>query len=122
VRLVKSIGDEVMVAGSDPVAVTDVLVGLAGFVDAHPVLTAVRAAAAQGELQGRGGDWFGAEVNLAARAVKLASPGQVVVTDPVADALAAAGRAVTPLEPRAVRGVAGPVTLHLVGRAAGVNR
>lgn len=122
-RLVKAIGDEVMVASADPVAVVDVLVGLAGFVRDHPVLTEVRAAAAMGKLVGRDGDWFGPEVNLAARAVRGAPPGRVVVTGPVADALRAAGRPVGPsLGERALRGIAGPVALHLVGEPPEAGR
>ena len=116
-RLVKSIGDEVMIAGRDPVAVVDVLVGLAAYVHAHPVLTDVRAAAAMGELRSRGGDWFGTEVNIAARAVREAEVGQVLVNDAIAVALASAGRPTTPLGTRALRGVDGPVELHVVGGA-----
>jgi class 3 adenylate cyclase len=118
-RLVKVIGDEVMVAGIDPVAVVDVLTGLVEFVDAHEVLTALRASVAHGELQGRGGDWFGPDVNIAARAVKEADPGQVIVTVPVAEALAAAGRHTTPVGFRPLRGLEEPVELHVVGGPRG---
>lgn len=113
-RLVKAIGDEVMVVGVDPVAVVAVLVDLAAVVDAHPVLTAVRSAVAHGEVGSRGGDYFGAPVNLAARLVKEAEAGQVLVDDAVRSALAAAGWSTEPLGPRPLRGIDGPVAVHAV--------
>lgn len=121
VRLVKAIGDEVMIAGSSVDAVVAVLVALAAFVDAHPVLTATRGAVAVGELQGRGGDWFGPEVNVAARAVKEAVPGTVVVTAEVAAELDGGRWRTAPLGARPLRGIDGPVPLFVVGEGGAVT-
>jgi adenylate cyclase len=78
-----------------------------------PVLPGLRAGVAGGPLLLRDGDCFGPVVNLAARAVKVASPGAVVVasTGPV-DALA--GLRLTPLPPVDLAGFEGPVTLAQV--------
>lgn len=123
-RLVKAIGDEVMVVGVDPVAVVVVLLELGALVAAHPVLTAVRSAVTVGDVSGRGGDYFGPTVNLAARIVQEAGAGQLLVSADVATALDAAGRPTESLGERALRGIDGPVALHLVtdqvGRPGGV--
>ena len=115
-RVVKSIGDAVMVVGLDPLDVVDVMLGLVDDVGAEPQLTGVRAAVVAGEVLARDGDYVGATVNLAARATKEAPVGGIVVNEPVADALAAAGRPATRLEPRSLRGIDEPVVLALVGR------
>lgn len=113
-RVVKSIGDAVMVAASDPVAVVDVLLGLSDDVGAEPTLDGLRGAVAAGEVVAQDGDFFGTTVNLAARATKEAEPGGLVVDDAVAEALRAAGRPPEPLAPTAIRGIEGPIALHRV--------
>jgi len=118
-RLVKAIGDEVMVVGVDPVAVVGVLVDLQAIVDGHPVLTALRGAVALGEVSSRGGDYFGPPVNLAARIVAVAPPGGVLVDGAVAAALAAAGWPTEAIEAQELRGIDGAVGLHQVGRPQG---
>ena len=113
-RVVKSIGDAVMIVGADAVAVVDVVSALVEEVAGDPELTGLRAAVAAGEVLARDGDYVGPTVNLAARATKEAPPGGVVVNDAVAAALVAAGRVVQPLEPRTLRGIDHPVVLSLV--------
>ena len=114
VRVVKSIGDAVMIVGTDAVAVVDVIAGLADEVAADPQLTELRGAVVAGEVLARAGDYVGPTVNLAARATKEAPPGGIVVNEAAADALTAAGRAVTPLAARELRGIDQPVVLSLV--------
>jgi adenylate cyclase len=113
-RLVKSIGDAVMIVGSDPVAVVGVVEDLVEAVAHDDDLTGLRAAVAFGEVLAREGDYVGSTVNLAARATKEAPVNGVVVNDPVAAALSDAGRSTTPLEPRQLRGIDHPVVLSLV--------
>ena len=113
-RVVKSIGDAVMIVGADPLAVVDVVTGLADDVAADPDLTGLRGAVVSGEVLARDGDYVGPTVNLAARATKEAPPGRVVVNDAVAAALAAVGRPVEPMAPRTLRGIEDPVVLSLV--------
>jgi class 3 adenylate cyclase len=74
-RLVKFIGDEAMfVAGaaSDAIRVGRALVN-------DPDLPPMRVGMAAGEVVARGGDVFGPAVNLAARLVATAAPGEILV-------------------------------------------
>jgi class 3 adenylate cyclase len=119
VRFVKAIGDEVMVVGVDAVAVVAVLVELRSFVADDPVLTELRSAVAQGSVNSRGGDYFGPPVNVAARMVKEADPGQVLVDAEVAATLLDAGWTTVLVGSRSLRGIDQPVELHQVGRPPG---
>lgn len=80
-RLVKFIGDEAMFVVADPAAACEVGLELVEFVDAHPLLPGVRVGLALGEVLNREGDYYGPVVNLAARAVNVAEPGGVVVSN-----------------------------------------
>ncbi|MDX6661172.1 MAG: adenylate cyclase [Solirubrobacteraceae bacterium] len=81
-RVVKTIGDEVMVVGSDPVALTDWAVGFQTLIDERPL---PRVGIHYGETLYRDGDYYGREVNLAARVAARAAGGEVLVTRPVVD-------------------------------------
>jgi adenylate cyclase len=86
VRLVKMIGDAAMFASRDPAPLLDAVVGLvdaAGAGDIPPL----RAGAARGQALGRGGDWYGRPVNLAARITTFARPDSVVVDQAVKESL-----------------------------------
>jgi class 3 adenylate cyclase len=107
-RVVKSIGDAIMFVGSEERAVVAVALELCRFVGRHPVLTELRGAVATGALLSRDGDYFGPTVNLAARAVKLAAPGEVIV-DRVID-----GFRSVPLGPVELRGIDDPPPLYRV--------
>ena len=65
---------------------------------------------ATGRLLGRDGDYFGPTVNLAARAVKLSRPGQIVSDQPVD------GFDVRALGPCDVHGFDEPVELFALSR------
>jgi adenylate cyclase len=118
-RVVKSIGDAVMVVALDPIAVVDVLQGLIDDVAGEPELRGVRSAVVAGEVLARDGDYVGPTVNLAARATKEAEPGGLVVNDVVAEALHAADRPTEPMAPRLLRGIVGEVVLFRVGEQDG---
>ena len=82
-RVIKTLGDEVMVVGSDPVALTEWAVQLqAGLAVGEP---APRIGIHYGEALYRDGDYFGREVNQAARVVARAGGGEVLVTRSVVD-------------------------------------
>jgi adenylate cyclase len=81
-RVVKTIGDEVMVVGSDPAALTDWAVGFQTLIDERPL---PRVGNHYGETLYRDGDYYGREVNLAARVAARAAGGEVLVTRPVVD-------------------------------------
>jgi adenylate cyclase len=82
-RVTKTLGDEVMVVGPDPVALTEWAVELqaADTVDESSVRIGIH----YGEALYRDGDYYGRDVNQAARVVARAGGGEVLVTRPVVD-------------------------------------
>ena len=85
-RVIKTLGDEVMVIGSDPAALTGWAVRLQEEVRGEE--PAPRIGIHYGEVLYRDGDYYGREVNQAARVVARAGGGEVLVTRPVADTAA----------------------------------
>jgi adenylate cyclase len=85
-RIIKTIGDEVMVVGSDAAELTDWAVGFQQLYDLRPL---PRIGIHYGETLYRDGDYYGREVNQAARVAARAAGGEVLVTRPVAEAAAA---------------------------------
>jgi len=83
-RVVKTIGDEVMVVGNDIQAMVDWAVGYASLFDERPE---PRIGIHWGTTLYRDGDYFGREINLASRVVKRARGGEVLVTDSVVEAV-----------------------------------
>jgi adenylate cyclase len=79
-RVVKTIGDEVMLVGQDVQALTDWAVGFQRLYRERPL---PRIGVHVGSVLYRDGDYFGREVNLAARVVARARGGEVIVTDDV---------------------------------------
>ena len=78
-RVVKLIGDEIMFAANDALTAADIALALVEAFADHDVLPPVRAGIATGDVLARDGDFSGAVVNLAARAVKVARPSSVLV-------------------------------------------
>jgi adenylate cyclase len=85
-RVIKMLGDEVMVVGSDAAALTAWAVELRAAIAAGDPLP--RIGIHYGEALYRDGDYFGADVNQAARVVARAGGGEVLVTRAVVDAAA----------------------------------
>ena len=86
-RLVKLIGDAVMLVSPEPEPMLDVtlrLVDLAAEDEAFPPL---RAGIACGQAVHRWGDWFGTPVNLASRLTTRARPSTVLVSEEIRDAV-----------------------------------
>ena len=106
-----------MFAANDPVAATEIGLALVDAFAAHEVLPPVRVGVASGAVVARDGDYSGPVVNLAARAVKLASPSSVLVDGSTRAALdesfvcTDAGRS-------ELKGFAEPVSLFRVSRNA----
>ena len=91
IRLVKLIGDAVMLASSDTRALADATFELIesltdgeGDDESFPLL---RAGIARGPVLSRGGDYYGAPVNLASRITGVARAGTVLVPEEVRDEL-----------------------------------
>jgi len=81
-RIVKTIGDEVMIVGSDPSALVDWAVGFQSLLVERP---RPRIGMHLGGAIYRDGDYYGREVNLASRVVARAAGGEVLVTRPIVD-------------------------------------
>jgi adenylate cyclase len=82
-RIIKTIGDEVMVVGGDPAALVDWAVG---FQALHLERPLPRIGMHYGATLYRDGDYFGREVNIASRVAARAGGGEVIVTRPVVEA------------------------------------
>lgn len=113
-RVVKLLGDAVMWVAPRPADLAGAALGLVqAAVDEG---LQARAGAAHDLLLTRDGDYFGAPVNLAARLVSLAEPGEVLVPADLGARLAAEGFDVDASgPPLAVRGVADPVAVARLG-------
>jgi adenylate cyclase len=83
-RVVKTIGDEVMVVGQDVGALVDWAVGFTSLFDERPE---PRIGVHLGTTLYRDGDYFGRDVNLTSRVVARARGGEVLVTDAVVEAV-----------------------------------
>ena len=82
-RVIKTIGDEVMIVGADPRALVDWAVGFQELMTDRPL---PRVGLHCGYALYRDGDYYGREVNLAARVAARAAGGEVLVTRAVRDA------------------------------------
>jgi adenylate cyclase len=87
VRYIKSIGDEVMLVSTDPVAMLEAMLSLLDATEADPEFPRLRVGLATGEAVSRAGDWFGRPVNLASRVTGAARPGAVLVSESTRDAV-----------------------------------
>jgi adenylate cyclase len=81
-RVIKTIGDEAMVVGSDPAALTDWAVG---FQRLQSGRTLPRIGIHYGEALYRDGDYYGRDVNIASRVAARSAGGEVLVTLPVVE-------------------------------------
>lgn len=86
-RLVKTIGDAVMIVASQPSSAVVTALRLLASVQVEPGFPAVRAGLHLGPCLERSGDYFGATVNIAARVTAYARSGQILCTEPVAEAV-----------------------------------
>ena len=119
VRLVKMIGDAVMLVGPDPAAVVDSALRLVETAseqgEEFPML---RAGVAWGRALPRAGDWYGRPVNLASRVTGIARPGSLLADGGIHDRLedeydwSFAGE-------RRLKGIDGKVKLYRCRRPAG---
>ena len=113
-RVVKFIGDEVMWVSSTPEQLAKVALDLVEHPGAREANLQVRAGLGYGSVLAIGGDYFGTAVNLAARLVGAASPGQILAASDVRDELV--DWPAIPQDPLILKGFDSPVQaydLHL---------
>src|SRR5262245_28044425 len=119
VRLVKMIGDAAMFASVESEPLLDAVVGLVAGAGSEQI-PPLRAGVARGRALGRGGDWYGRPVNLAARITSFARPDSVVADQATKDSIAQTnGR---PFDfsfagKHRFKGIQGEVPVHRVRRA-----
>lgn len=87
VRFIKTIGDEVMLVSSDPVALLNSVMDLVDATEGDDDLPRLRAGVATGMAVSRAGDWFGSSVNLASRVTGAARPGSTLVSESTREAI-----------------------------------
>jgi adenylate cyclase len=104
-RIVKSIGDEVMIAASDASVVAAIALELISTTGDDPSV-APRGGVSAGEVLFRLGDYYGPVVNLASRLATEAVPGEVLTDLPT---LAGPGLVVQPAGRRSLKGFTEPV-------------
>ncbi len=91
-RVIKTIGDEILLTADDAHAAAAIAVALVGRgLDEDDPFPAVRAGLSFGPVVSRLGDVFGPTVNIAARLTSVARPGTVVVDRGMHDALSPPG-------------------------------
>jgi adenylate cyclase len=81
-RVIKTIGDEVMIVGTDPGALTDWAVGFQQLQSDPPL---PRIGIHYGDALYRDGDYYGRDVNIASRVAARSAGGEVLVTRPVVE-------------------------------------
>jgi adenylate cyclase len=89
VRVVKTIGDEAMLAADDPAAVALVALELVAYFGEHPAFGGARGGLAAGDVLDQDGDLYGPVVNRAARLVEAAADGTVMADETVGARLGA---------------------------------
>lgn len=114
VRVVKTIGDAVMLAADTPAQMMATITDLADAVATEDSFLPVRTGIHHGAAIARGGDFFGHAVNIAARITTLAGAGQAVITDQIIDAAGEFGLPTIPMGARSLRNITTPIPLHTI--------
>ena len=118
-RLVKGIGDAVLVTSLNAASGISLVDRLFGACEQDPRFPYLRAGLHYGAVVERGGDIFGATVNIAARVAGLAAGGQILATRPIADAAPKTGVTIRELGSTRLHNVSTPVELFSLIRAGG---
>jgi adenylate cyclase len=85
VKIVKEIGDAVMLVSPDPGPLVEAGLRLVEGSEGEDGLPAIRAGIAYGPAVNRWGDWYGSTVNVASRLTSRARPLSVLATEAVRD-------------------------------------
>ncbi len=116
-RIVKFLGDAVMWVNANPALLANAAIELVDHPRAREAGLQVRAGIAYGEMLATVGDYFGNAVNLAARLVAAAAPGQVLASGELYEQLP--NWPAVAQEPLQLKGFDAPVIAYELDRAAG---
>ena len=111
---IKWIGDEAMFGFPDPATALQVLGRLLPACRSEPRIPLTRTGLNHGPVLRRSNDLFGSTVNIAARIAALASPGQLLATQPVADVATATGIIARDIGKVALRSIAERMPLYAI--------
>ena len=111
---IKWIGDEAMFGFPDPATALQVLGRLITACRAEPRIPLTRTGLNHGPVLRRSSDLFGSTVNIAARIAAVASPGQLLATQAVADVAAESGIVARDMGKVALRSIADQVSLYSI--------
>jgi adenylate cyclase len=118
VRLVKTLGDAVMLVSPEPRQLVELALDLVEAADAEGAeFPQLRAGLAFGPALSRAGDWYGQPVNLASRVTDRARPGSVLATQPLREAVGDEGLRWSAAGEKRLKGIREPVPLFRVRRA-----
>jgi adenylate cyclase len=117
VRLVKTIGDAVMIVAPKPGQLVDAALDLVEAAQRDEDFPPLRAGVAYGPAVNQYGDWFGSTVNLASRLTTRARPEAVLVTEEVREAVGERdGLKWSSAGPKRLKGFSEPVKTFRVRR------
>jgi adenylate cyclase len=109
VRVVKTIGDAVMLVAPKPADIVAATLDLVERAEAEEDFPALRAGVAYGPAVNQWGDWFGSTVNLASRLTARARPESVLVTEAVREAAGDERFGWSSAGPKRLKGITEPV-------------
>ncbi|OBJ67578.1 adenylate/guanylate cyclase domain-containing protein [Mycobacterium sp. 1274756.6] len=115
-RVVKFLGDAVMWVSATPDLLVSAAIDLVDHPKAIEAGVQVRAGLGYGEILAVNGDYFGNPVNLAARLVAAADPGQILVADNLRELLP--DWPARKLDPLMLKGFDAPIAAYELGRAS----
>jgi len=116
VRLVKVIGDAVMLVAPRPAELVATAVELVERADATEGFPPLRAGVAFGPAANHFGDWYGSTVNLASRLTARARPSSVLATEAVREAVGEEDFKWSSAGPKKLKGFTEPVKTFRVRR------
>ena len=114
---IKWIGDEVMLAFDDCPTALSLLGALLSQCREEPRIPLTRTGIHSGTVLRRGGDVFGSTVNIASRLTTLAGPGELLTSEPMAEAARAAGVAVEDRGLHQIRSILTPIRVFSIAVA-----
>jgi adenylate cyclase len=118
VRIVKMIGDAVMLVSPEPADLVETGLRLVEAAEGDDAFPALRVGMAYGEAVNRWGDWFGSPVNVASRLTARARPGSVLVSNDLHDAAGEDGYDWSFAGDKKVKGLSTPVKTWRVRRSS----
>lgn len=120
-RLVKSMGDGLLLTSPNPSGGIDLVEALLTVAANEPDFPTLRAGLHHGEAVERDGDVFGAAVNLTARVAAEAHAGEVLGTEVIATSAQDAGIPVAELGQVTLKNVRGAIPLYSLALVVGVT-